>query len=240
MPGPVAVILAAGQGTRMRSDTPKMLHEICGLPMILWPVRAALRAGAERVIVVGGADRARGAALPAGVGLAVQHEPRGTGDAVRAGAPDQLGPETAVLVLNGDVPLITADALRALLDGHERSGARATLMTTVLDDPSGYGRVVRAPDGTVARVVETKVLADATADELAIHEVNAGIYAFAAGPLSDAHERLSSDNAQGEEYLPDVLPHLAPVRAHEAADTTVTLGVNDRVELAAVTRLAQA
>src|SRR3954465_5359796 len=105
LPAPVAVILAAGQGPRMRSDTPKMLHEICGLPMILWPVRAALRAGAERVIVVGGADRALEAVLPDGVQFAGQHEPRGTGDAVRAGAPDQLDPETAVLVLNGDVPL---------------------------------------------------------------------------------------------------------------------------------------
>src|SRR3954447_16185503 len=120
MPGPVAVILAAGQGTRMRSDTPKMLHPVCGLPMILWPVRAALAAGAEKVIVVGAADRVLEPVLPDNVELAVQADPRGTGDAVRAGAPQLEDPATTVLVLNGDVPLITADALKALLDEHER------------------------------------------------------------------------------------------------------------------------
>ena len=208
MPGPVAVILAAGQGTRMRSDTPKMLHPICGLPMILWPVRAAQRAGAERVIVVGAADRALEPVLPDGVELAVQRDPRGTGDAVRAAGPGELHPVTTVLVLNGDVPLITAEALQELVEDHERANARATVMTTVLDDPSGYGRIVRADDGTIAKVVETKDPADATPDELAIEEVNAGVYAFAAGPLAEALERLRADNAQGEEYLPDVLPQL--------------------------------
>src|SRR4051794_38203974 len=152
MPGPVAVILAAGQGTRMRSDTPKMLHPICGLPMILWSVRAAQAAGASKVIVVGAADRVLEPVVPDGVELAVQQEPGGTGDAVRAAMPHLRDDATTVLVLNGDVPLVTAEALTALTRDHEQANAKATVMTTVLDDPGGYGRIVRAGDGTIAKV----------------------------------------------------------------------------------------
>jgi bifunctional UDP-N-acetylglucosamine pyrophosphorylase/glucosamine-1-phosphate N-acetyltransferase len=233
------VILAAGQGTRMRSALPKVLHPVCGRPMVLWPVAAALAAGAERVVVVGGPDRALREVLPDGVELAVQERPRGTGDAVRAAAP-HLDAGATVLVLSGDTPLVTADALRELVAGHERAEARATMATMVLDDPAGYGRVVRGADGSVERVVETKVAGDATEDELGIREVNTGIYAFSAGPLIHALGRISADNAQGEEYLPDVLPHLAPVHAHELGDPALALGVNDRVDLARVTALAQA
>ncbi|HEY3021500.1 MAG TPA: bifunctional UDP-N-acetylglucosamine diphosphorylase/glucosamine-1-phosphate N-acetyltransferase GlmU [Solirubrobacteraceae bacterium] len=240
MPAPIAVILAAGQGTRMRSVTPKMLHPICGRPMVLWPVQAALEAGVGKVVVVGGPDRALEGMLPRSVELAVQAEPRGTGDAVRAAAPHMTDPDATVLVLNGDVPLITADVLRGLLDAHGAAGAQATVTTMVLADPSGYGRVIRAPDGTIARIVETKHPGDATAEELAVDEVNAGVYAFAAGGLAAALERLTADNAQGEEYLPDALLHLEPVRAHLVDDPSLTLGINDRVDLATVTRLAQA
>src|SRR5690242_13663643 len=108
-----------------------------------------------------------------------------------------------------------------------------------LADPAGYGRVIRNGNGTIARIVETKAPGDATPEELAVDEVNAGIYAFAARPLADALARIGSDNAQGEEYLPDVLDHLDPVRAHLVDDWTLTLGINDRVDLAEVTRLAQ-
>src|SRR3954469_25170569 len=239
MPAPVAVILAAGQGTRMRSATPKVLHPICGRPMALWPVHAALEAGADRVVVVGGPDRALEPVLPPNTELAVQPQPRGTGDAVRAARDRFPAPDTTVLVLNGDVPLITPEVLQALAAEHERTGAQATVTTMELDDPSGYGRIVRNPDGTIARIVETKNPGDASPEELAIKEVNAGIYAFTAGPLAEALERLTADNAQGEHYLTDVVLDLQPVRPHLVDDPTITLGVNDRVDLATVTKLAQ-
>src|SRR5689334_18473205 len=186
MPAPVAVILAAGQGTRMRSAVPKVLHPICGRAMALWPVHAALEAGAQRVVVVGGPDRALEPVLPPGAELAVQEQPLGTGDAVRAAAAHFGDPATPILVLNGDVPLITAEVLDALAAAHAQSKAQATITTMKLADPAGYGRIVRAPDGTVAKIVETKNPGDATAEELAIDEVNAGIYAFTAGPLAAA------------------------------------------------------
>jgi bifunctional UDP-N-acetylglucosamine pyrophosphorylase/glucosamine-1-phosphate N-acetyltransferase len=141
------------------------------------------------------------------------------------------------------VPLITAEAIAALAAGHARSGAAATMLTMELEDPSGYGRVVRASDGTVERVAETKVAGDATPEELAIREVNAGSYAFDGGALLDALEHVRSDNAQGEQYLPDVLPILrAAGRAVAASlvdDPALALGVNDRVDLAAVRAIAQ-
>ena len=235
---PTVVILAAGQGTRMRSRTPKVLHDLCGRPMIAWPVAAALAAGAGKVIVVDGPQRPLDGHLPGGVELAIQPEPNGTGGAVQAAAA-LLGDET-VLVLNGDVPLVTAEALAALLEAHAARGAPATVASMELDDPSGYGRVVRRDDGSVARVVETKVAGDATEEELAIREVNAGVYAFEGGPLKEALERLTPDNAQGELYLPAALDLLDRVGAHRLDDPTLLLGVNDRVDLARVRALAQA
>ena len=146
-------------------------------------------------------------------------------------------------MLSGDVPLITAEAIAELAAAHEDGGAPATMVTMELDDPSGYGRVVRGPDGTVERVVETKAAGDATGAELAIAEVNTGVYAFDGGPLLDALEHVRADNAQGEYYLTDVLTVLRddghPVAAHLVDDPTLTLGVNDRVGLSAVTALAQ-
>jgi bifunctional UDP-N-acetylglucosamine pyrophosphorylase/glucosamine-1-phosphate N-acetyltransferase len=222
----------------MRSRVPKVLHPICGRPMALWPVHAALEAGAGRVVVVGGPDRALEPVLPEGVILAVQEQPLGTGDAVRSAA-QHIDPDAPVVVLSGDVPLITAQAIRSLAGAHEASGAQATMVTAILDDPTGYGRVVRNEDGSVARVVETKTAGDATAQELAIREVNSGLYAFAGGALVEQLARLSNDNAQGEYYLPDVLPALAPVQAYVLEDPTFMLGVNDRVDLQAVRAIAQ-
>jgi bifunctional UDP-N-acetylglucosamine pyrophosphorylase/glucosamine-1-phosphate N-acetyltransferase len=239
---PTVVILAAGQGTRMRSRTPKMLHDLCGRPIIDWPVAAALAAGAGKVVVVGGPDGALAGRLPEGVLLAVQPEPNGTGGAVLAAA-EHLEGDAPVLVLNGDVPLITPEALAGLIDTHTRSGAAATLMTMTLDDPSGYGRVVRDSDGGVARVVETKRPGDATPEEMRIAEVNAGIYAFDGPALLDALRRVGTDNAQGEVYLPAALELLraegAHVAAHTVADPGLLLGANDLVELALVRALAQ-
>ena len=237
------LILAAGEGTRMQSDTPKVLHPICGRPIIGWAVHAAQEAGAGRIVVVDGPQRRLEDALPDGVELAVQEEPNGTGDAVRSAA-GHIGADDTVLVLYGDVPLITAEAITALADAHEESGAAATMATMELEDPTGYGRVIRASDGSVERVVETKTPGDATPEEEAIREVNTGVYAFAGGDLVEALGRLTSDNAQGELYLPDVLPLLRAdgklIAAHVVTDATLTLGVNSRVELAHVRALAQA
>jgi bifunctional UDP-N-acetylglucosamine pyrophosphorylase/glucosamine-1-phosphate N-acetyltransferase len=239
---PVVVILAAGQGTRMRSATPKLLHPLCGRPMIAWPVAAALAAGANKVVVVDGPDRRLEANLNGDVEIAIQHEARGTADAVKAAA-EHIDPHRPVIVLAGDVPLIRASTLRSLVERHEREGAAATMATVELKDPSGYGRVVRAPDGTVERVVETKVPGDATELELHIREVNTGIFAFDGKELLRALEQIRPENAQGELYLPDVLPilraHERTVLAYALPDVTETLGINDRVGLAEVTAIAQ-
>jgi bifunctional UDP-N-acetylglucosamine pyrophosphorylase/glucosamine-1-phosphate N-acetyltransferase len=232
----------------MRSRRPKVLHELCGLPMVLWPVRAALGAGAGRVVVVDSPERTLEGVLPEAVELVVQPLADGTGGAVAAAiahldAGASSGEEGAVLVLSGDVPLLSAEAIAELAEAHERSGAAATMVTSVLDDPSGYGRVVRDEAGAVLRVVETKASGDATAQERQIREVNAGIYAFQAAALRAALPRLSADNAQGELYLPQVLDVLrgdgATVAAHVLEDPALMLGVNDRVALAHARRLAQ-
>jgi bifunctional UDP-N-acetylglucosamine pyrophosphorylase/glucosamine-1-phosphate N-acetyltransferase len=242
MTAPTVVVLAAGQGTRMRSDVPKVLHELCGRPMGLWPVMAALEAGAGKVVVVDSPARPLAEVLPAGVELVVQPRSNGTGGAVLAAA-DAIDPAGAVVVLSGDVPLVSAAAIAELVEAHARGGAAATMVTTVLDDPSGYGRVVRDERGAVVRVVETKKAGDATAEELEIQEVNTGIFAFAGDALLGALPRLSADNAQGELYLPQVLDLLraegATVAAHTVADPNLMLGVNDRVALAHVRALAQ-
>ena len=244
--GPVsftAVVMAAGQGTRMRSRTPKVLHPICGRPMVLWPVLAAKEAGAARVVVVQGADRALEERLAGeDVVLAVQPVADGTGGAVAAAA-EHVDPERPVVVLSGDVPLVSAEAIRALVDAHEQTSAAATMATTILDDPSGYGRVVRAADGQVETVVETKVAGDATPEQLALNEVNTGVFAFSGRALLDALPALTTDNAQGERYLPGVLPVMreagGTVHAHVVDDPAMVLGINDRLQLGAVAAHAQ-
>jgi bifunctional UDP-N-acetylglucosamine pyrophosphorylase/glucosamine-1-phosphate N-acetyltransferase len=242
MNAPTVVVLAAGQGTRMRSETPKVLHELCGRPMGLWPVLAALEAGAGRVVVVDSPAQPLRAVLPEGVDLVVQPEPNGTGGAVLAAAAE-IDPQAPVVVLSGDVPLVSAAALTELVAAHAAGGAAATMASTVLADPRGYGRVVRDERGAVVRVVETKRAGDATAEELEIREVNTGIYVFDGAALLAALPRLSADNAQGELYLPQVLDLLrgdgATVAAHAVDDPGLVLGVNDRVALAEVRARAQ-
>ncbi|MFL5859428.1 MAG: bifunctional UDP-N-acetylglucosamine diphosphorylase/glucosamine-1-phosphate N-acetyltransferase GlmU [Solirubrobacteraceae bacterium] len=242
MTAPVVVILAAGQGTRMRSAVQKLLHPLCGRPIIQWSVGAARAAGAAKVVVVDSPERRLEAALNGSVALAVQERPLGTADAVRAAA-GQIGAQDTVVVLNGDAPLITPESLRALVDSHESSGAAATIATMVLEDPRGYGRVVRAPDGTVERVVETKAPGDASELELRIREVSTGMFAFEGAALTRALEEVRADNAQGEHYLPDVLPivrtYERTVGAFELSDPDELLGINDRVQLAEVAAVAQ-
>jgi bifunctional UDP-N-acetylglucosamine pyrophosphorylase / glucosamine-1-phosphate N-acetyltransferase len=242
VPEPTVVILAAGEGTRMRSSLPKVLHPLCGRPLIAWAVDAARRAGAGRVIVVDNPKRRLEEHLPEGVEVAIQEEPRGTGDAVAAAAP-LLDPDSTVVVINGDVALLTAEAIKGLVDAHESAGTAATMATMELDEPGTYGRVIRDSDGSVLRVAEAKAAGDATPEELEIREVNSGVYAFHGGPLTAALERLDTDNAQGELYLPDVLPAIREagrtVAAHPIGDPDLTHGVDDRVDLAYAQRVAQ-
>jgi bifunctional UDP-N-acetylglucosamine pyrophosphorylase / glucosamine-1-phosphate N-acetyltransferase len=244
---PTVVILAAGQGTRMRSAKAKVLHELCGRPLVLWPVCAAHEAGAGRVVVVDSPERELESVLPEGVELAVQARRDGTGGAAAA-AIDQIGGElaeaTPVVVLAGDVPLLRAETIRELLDVHARSGAAATMASAILEDPSGYGRVVRDAGGAVQRVVETKAHGDSTDAEREIREVNTGIFVFSAGALREWLPRLGTKNAQGERYLPQVLDLLIAdgqgVSAHVIEDPRQVLGINDRPALAHVRAIAQA
>lgn len=244
---PIVLILAAGQGTRMRSRTPKVLHDLCGRPMVLWPVAAALEAGAGTVVVVDSPERALERVLPEGVELAVQPRADGTGGATIAGMSRLdagVDASTPVVVIAGDVPLLSAETIAELVEAHLAGGAAATMASAILEDPSGYGRVVRDARGAVERVVETKAHGDATPAESEIREVNTGIFVFAAGALREALPRLSAENAQGELYLPQALDVLraggAPVAAHVVQDERLVLGVNDRVSLARVRALAQA
>ncbi|HET8815113.1 MAG TPA: bifunctional UDP-N-acetylglucosamine diphosphorylase/glucosamine-1-phosphate N-acetyltransferase GlmU [Solirubrobacterales bacterium] len=237
MSSPLVLVMAAGEGTRMRSSTPKMLHPVCGRPMVAWPIHAAREAGAGRIAVIVSPGRDLSAGLPEGVETVVQPESDGTGGAIRAALP-LIEESEVVLVLSGDHPLISAETIAGLLDVHRASDAAATMLTIELDEPGSYGRVVRDSSGGVERVVEAKSAGDASAEQLAIREVNAGTYAFDAAPLAAALQNLSSDNAQGEYYLTEVFALLREeghaVAAHLADDLAVTMGVNNRVELAAV------
>lgn len=206
--------------------------------MVAWPIlaaRATGRAGQVAAIVSPGRDISAG--LPEGVETVEQPAPDGTGGAIRAASSLIEGAET-VLVLSGDVPLISTDTIAALLAAHEASGAAATMLTIELDDPGSYGRVVRLGDGSVEKVVEAKAAGDADASQLAIREINAGTYVFDAAPLAAALAGLSTDNAQGEYYLPDVFPALRAeglsVAAFQTDDLAVTMGINNRVQLAEV------
>jgi bifunctional UDP-N-acetylglucosamine pyrophosphorylase/glucosamine-1-phosphate N-acetyltransferase len=240
---PTAVIvLAAGEGTRMKSATPKVLHRIGGTTLLGHAVRAARGTGAEHVEVVVRHERERVvefcAAFDDGLVIADQDEVKGTGRAVECGL-DALPADLSgtVLVTYGDVPLLTGETLVALATEHESTGSAVSIITADLPDPTGYGRVIRDAAGHVERVVEQK---DATDDELAVTEVNSGIYAFDAALLREALARVGTDNAQGEKYLTDVVAVARglgrEVRAHVVEDTVQTEGVNDRVQLAALGR----
>src|SRR5436305_5291571 len=174
--------MAAGHGTRMHSSLPKVLHPVCGRPMIHWVIDAAQRAGADRIICITRPGEGVEEQLPEGVEAAPQTTGEGTGSAVLA-ARDGITPDTTVVVLSGDHPLISADLIGSLVERHETEHAAATLLTTDRIDPSGYGRIVRAQDGSVERIVETKYPDQVPHDELKIREINIGTYAFTAGDL---------------------------------------------------------
>jgi bifunctional UDP-N-acetylglucosamine pyrophosphorylase/glucosamine-1-phosphate N-acetyltransferase len=234
--------MAAGQGTRMRSDVPKVLHEVCGRPMIAWPILAAREAGANRICVIVSPEHDLSAVLPEGTETVIQPEANGTGGALRAAA-DVIRDSETVLVLSGDTPLLSADEIEDLLTAHQEAGAAATMMTTELEDPGTFGRVIRTVDGEVQKIVEAKAPGDATPEELEVKEVNAGTYAFAGKQLAEAVDGLTNDNAQGEYYLPDVLPLIrekgGKVISHLVGDPAVNLGINDRADLARVAEEAR-
>ena len=228
-----AVVMAGGLGTRMKSATPKHLHTLLGRRMVDWVVRTAREAGVERIIVVASPDSADSFD---GVEVAVQREPLGTGDAVRSAREALSGATGDVLVLNGDVPALTASLVRALVATHRREDAAGTVLSFEPQDVRRYGRIVRDGSGRLARIVEA---GDASPEELALAEVNSGIYVFRAEKLWPVLERLEPHNAQGELYVTDTLGLLVgdgdPVAVHVAPDPSEVEGINTRAELAAVT-----
>ncbi|MGF2950525.1 bifunctional UDP-N-acetylglucosamine diphosphorylase/glucosamine-1-phosphate N-acetyltransferase GlmU [Microbacterium alcoholitolerans] len=241
---PLAIIvLAAGQGTRMKSRLPKVLHEIGGRPLVGHVLTTAHALGADHVEVVVRHERDKVVAAladqyPDAV-IVDQDEIPGTGRAVQV-ALDALPADFDgdVLVLSGDVPLLETDTLEALIAGHRAASAAATLLSAHLDDPTGYGRVIRGADGVVERIVEQK---DASADEAAITEINAGVYVFRAPTLRTYLAKVDQDNAQGEMYLTDVIGLLRgaaeTVAAEITRDVASTFGINDRAQLAEAGRV---
>ena len=221
----------------MRSSLPKVLHPVCGRPMIAWPALAAREAGAGRVIAIVGPDRDLASGLPDGVETVVQPEPDGTGGAMRA-AREAIADSSEVVVLSGDHPLVDAPMIEALLATHRDTAAVATVMTVELDDPGSYGRIVRDGEGAVERIVETKHPESVPAGILAIREVNTGTYCFAGPDFAAALDQITNDNEAGEYFLGDVLPVLRAgggrISAHVAPDPSANLGVNTRADLALV------
>ena len=241
-PRPVAVIvLAAGEGTRMKSRIPKVLHTLCGRSMLGHVLATAGELDPQRLVVVAGHQReevrAEAARLAPGVCVVVQERLAGTGHAVRM-VTETLGDLPGVVIVTyGDMPLLRAQTLTALVREHHASGNAVTVLTARVPDPSGYGRIIRDDGGSLAEIVED---ADATAAQRAIDEINSGCYAFDGTLLADAVKRVATGNAQGQEYLTDVVAILRgdghPVGAVLAADPGEIQGVNDRVQLAQARR----
>ncbi len=235
---PTVLIMAAGEGTRMRSSLPKVLHQVCGRPMIAWPVLAAQKAGAGRVAVIVSPDRDITSGLPEGAETVVQEEANGTGGAMRA-AIELIRDSSEVVVLSGDHPLVNAAIISGLIAAHREAGAAATIMSVELDDPGAYGRIVRAGDGSVERIVETKNPESVPAEILATREINTGTYCLDGAAFADAICRIEMNEEAGEFYLGDALPLMRSdgglVAAYLADDPNVNLGVNNRADLARVT-----
>ena len=229
-----AVILAAGQGTRMKSKLYKVLHPVCGKPMVQHVVDQVSSLGFdEKVAVVGFGAEIVQEQLGDQVSYVIQEEQLGTGHAVMQAADILENKEGTTVVLCGDTPLLTAETIDQLLSCHANEGAKATILTAVADDPTGYGRIIRNDDGLVARIVEHK---DATEEERATKEINTGTYCFDNAALFAALKQVGNDNAQGEYYLPDVIEILKnngeTISAYQTPSFDETIGVNDRVALA--------
>lgn len=238
----IAVVLAAGHGSRMKSTTPKVLHKICGRPLVYFPAKAALELGVGTVVVV--VNQETQAAIEEELAVhiprnafvsALQKTPRGTGDAARIGMEAVNAPEDAkVLILSGDAPLLRASDLAHLFAALDDPEVKLSFFTFLATDPKGYGRVLRGDDERVQEIREDRDLV--TVAERAVREVNAGVYAARAGSLNRALSRLSPENAQGEYYLTDIVKSIAEEGRVETIilDEAVLAGVNDRAQLTAV------
>ena len=235
------LVLAAGAGTRMRSDTPKVLHTLGGRSMLSHALHAVAKVAPQHLVAVLGKDRERIAPvvgeladhLGRRIDVAVQEEQLGTGHAALCGLsalPDDF--DGTVVITSGDIPLLDADTLAELIAAHRAASAAVTVLTTTVPDARGYGRILRTQDGEVIAIVEE---ADATPQQRAIREINAGVYAFDIGALRAALSRLSSNNAQHELYLTDAISIVRAdgrsVRGKNIEDPTLVAGVNDRVQL---------
>ncbi|HSH24188.1 MAG TPA: bifunctional UDP-N-acetylglucosamine diphosphorylase/glucosamine-1-phosphate N-acetyltransferase GlmU [Massilibacterium sp.] len=228
-----AVILAAGQGTRMKSKLYKVLHQVCGKPMVEHVVDQVSGLGCEKIVaIVGfGAEKVK-ERLGDRVEYAYQEEQLGTGHAVLMAEENLAQYDGETLVVCGDTPLITTETMEALLKTHQQRGAKATILTAQMENPTGYGRIIRNKEGFVERIVEEK---DATDAEKEVTEINTGTYCFDNRFLFEALQKVGNDNAQGEYYLPDVIEILKnegeTIAAHVTASFEETIGVNDRVAL---------
>ncbi|WP_440252971.1 bifunctional UDP-N-acetylglucosamine diphosphorylase/glucosamine-1-phosphate N-acetyltransferase GlmU [Dialister succinatiphilus] len=235
-----ALILAAGQGTRMKSALPKVLHRVCGVPMVEQVIRVVRQAGFAKCVVITGfkEELVRKDLSGQHVDFVHQAEQLGTGHAVMQGAPLLTDREGYVLVICGDTPLLRSETIAFLAETCRKENASAAVLTAILTDPFGYGRVLRDEKGQMTSIVEQK---DGTPEQLAVHEINTGTYVFKAGPLLDALKKIDNKNAQGEYYLTDVFEimiregqKVIPVAAEDADET---MGVNSRVQLAAADRV---
>ncbi|MBQ3435210.1 MAG: NTP transferase domain-containing protein, partial [Selenomonadaceae bacterium] len=234
-----AVVLAAGQGTRMKSKQYKVLHPVCGKPMVQHVMDQVSKLGVEKTVtVVGfGAEQVK-EQLGAQCEYALQEEQLGTAHAVMQAAPYLQGLEGVTIVVCGDTPLITAETMKALVEHHLAAKAKATVLTAIADDPAGYGRIVRNSAGGVEKIVEHK---DANEEERAIREINTGTYCFDNQTLFQALTNVTNNNAQGEYYLTDVIEIIkaggGTVSAYQAPSFEETIGVNDRIALAEAERI---
>lgn len=236
------VVLAAGMGTRIKSARPKVLHRVAGVPMIAHVLEGAraLRPSSVTVVVGHQADAVKSAlSEQSGLTYVVQEPQLGTGHALLTAAPVLNGARGTLILLSGDVPLLTAKTLQALLDHHRSAGAAATVLTAVVDAPRGYGRIIRTGD-QIARIVEER---DTTPTERDIREINSGIYAFALDGLFDAVRAIAAENAQREYYLPDLIAIFRQlgrgVETMSVANPDEIRGINSRAELAEVSRIVR-
>lgn len=236
-----SVILAAGMGTRMKSKMPKVLHTVCGKPLSKWVIDASKAAGADKVCaVVGHKAETVKEVLGDVCEFALQAEQKGTGHAVMQAIDVIKNSKGEVVILNGDTPLITAETINKAIEYHKNNGNQATVITAILDDATGYGRIVRDNDGSVLKIVEQK---DASEEEKKINEVNSGMYVFDAQSLVYALDKITPNNAQGEYYLTDTLEILLSagkkIGGYAISDNDEIRGINDRVQLNAAEKIMQ-
>ncbi|MGV8079122.1 MAG: NTP transferase domain-containing protein [Syntrophales bacterium] len=238
----LCLILAAGKGTRMKSDLAKVLHALNGRPLLSYVVEVARRIGAERTVIIVGhqADQVRKSVRGDDLSFVEQREQLGTGHAVRMAREHFRNWKGPILILCGDVPLLTPRTLEALLLEHRTSGAAVTVLTTVLDDPGNYGRVIKGDDGEVLRIVEAR---DAGDEEKRVREINAGIYCVGGSFLAEAVGEIRNDNAQKEYYLTDIVEIARlkglRVRSLVAAFSPEVMGINTPEDLGEAERIVR-